>query len=72
MIQRIFMLVRMLVGARILVLERKYNRKRGKDGLTLYGTIHDKPEQIHMLRTMAASLECELTLAEQQELATLQ
>jgi hypothetical protein len=70
--RRLFCCFRILFSSHVLVLEARKDPKRRGYNIKLYGSMADPPEQVHILRKMALDIECGLTLAERQKLATLQ
>lgn len=72
MINRLQMAFTILFSRRVLVLKRRYDPKRQKDCVTLYGTLHDRAEQVDILRTLSDSIFWDLNREEQEKLRTLQ
>jgi hypothetical protein len=72
LINRVLLAIRILFGARVLVLEKRLDNKKNKDKITLWGSIDDRAEQVHTLGKMADSIYAELSPKELEKLHTLQ
>ena len=71
MITRFLLCLRIMFGARVLVLEAYYDHKHERDRITLMGTMDSKVAQIRILEQMVESLEQDLNLQEQENLRRL-
>lgn len=72
LINRWMLAIRILFGSRVLVIEKKFDEKRRKDKVTLWGSIDSNVEQTVTLYKMADSLFSELTAEELDKFHTLQ
>lgn len=69
-IDRIVIATRVLVCKRILLIEAKKETDK-RDSITMYGTMHDKPQQIQVLRSLADSIERDHQVEERRRLVNL-
>ncbi len=67
---RLISAVRILVARRILLIEASRHRD-GRDRITMWGTMPDKPEEVRVLRALADSIERDHQAEERQRLVNL-
>lgn len=58
-------------SSRVLLIERKFCKKRNKDKITLWGTLDDKVEQVKILSRMADSIYADLSPEDKKKCSTL-
>jgi hypothetical protein len=71
-INRLLLASRILFGSRVLVLEKRYDKAKKMDKITLWGTIQDRPEQVETLSKMTQSLFADMNKQELEKFYTLQ
>lgn len=71
LINRWVLAFRILFGARVLVIEKSFDKSKKKDKVVLWGTLDNKVEQCVTLYKMADSIFSELTIDELDKFHTL-
>lgn len=61
---------RVLFGADVLIIERRFDTEKKKDRITLWGTMQNKEDQIKVLHTLADSINADLQNEKLTNLAT--
>jgi hypothetical protein len=69
--RKLFLVLNLLRAKHLLVLKIRRNKRLGKNAVTLYGTVHDKVQQIYIMQRMIDSLQLDLTDREREKLRTL-